>query len=99
MTLNDHVKQDIPELRLVHNLYGSMDTITLGMLLWHSAGFPGPTWPYKRGKPWERFEPTGAQLVAIRRDLTYETPREVVQPAAVPPFAIDAKGWNRCRCS
>lgn len=66
LTLDDHVTQYIPELRLVHNPYGSMDTITIRMLLSHSAGFQGPTWPYKQGKPWEPFEPTTwAQLVAM----------------------------------
>lgn len=66
LTLDDHVTQYIPELRLVHNPYSSMETITIRMLLSHSAGFQGPTWPYKQGKPWEPFEPTTwAQLVAM----------------------------------
>jgi len=66
LTLDDHVTQYIPELRQVHNPYGSMDAITIRMLLSHSAGFQDPTWPYKQGKPWEPFEPTTwAQLVAM----------------------------------
>jgi len=66
LTLDDHVTQYIPELRMVHNPFGSMDNITIRMLLSHSAGFQNPTWPYKEGKPWEPFEPTTwAQLVAM----------------------------------
>lgn len=66
LTLDDHVTQYIPELRQVHNPYGSMDAITIRMLLSHSAGFQDPTWPYKQGKSWEPFEPTTwAQLVAM----------------------------------
>jgi len=66
LSLDDHVTPYIPELRQVHNPYGSMDAITIRMLLSHSAGFQDPTWPYKQGKPWEPFEPTTwAQLVAM----------------------------------
>jgi CubicO group peptidase (beta-lactamase class C family) len=66
LSLDNRVTQYIPELRLVHNPYGSMDNVTIRMLLSHSAGFQGPTWPYKEGKPWEPFEPTTwAQLVAM----------------------------------
>jgi len=36
------------------------------MLLNHTAGFQGPTWPYDKGLAWEPFEPTEwAQLVAM----------------------------------
>jgi CubicO group peptidase (beta-lactamase class C family) len=66
LSLDDHVTRYIPELRQVHNAYGSMDDITIRMLLSHSAGFQGPTWPYKEGKDWEPFEPTTwNQLVAM----------------------------------
>jgi len=66
LSLDDRVTQYVPELRQVHNPYGSMDAITVRMLLSHSAGFQDPTWPYKQGKPWEPFEPTTwAQLVAM----------------------------------
>jgi CubicO group peptidase (beta-lactamase class C family) len=44
LTLDDHVTQYIPELRQVHNPYGSMDAITIRMLLSHSSGFPGIEW-------------------------------------------------------
>jgi CubicO group peptidase (beta-lactamase class C family) len=43
-----------------------MDSVTIRMLLSHSAGFQGPTWPYGAGEPWEPFEPTTwNQLVAM----------------------------------
>jgi CubicO group peptidase (beta-lactamase class C family) len=66
LTLEDRVTRYLPELRRVHNPFSSMDDITIRMLLSHSAGFQDPTWPYKRGKPWEPFEPTTwEQLVAM----------------------------------
>ncbi|MGA2384835.1 MAG: serine hydrolase domain-containing protein [Gemmatimonadales bacterium] len=66
LTLDDRVTSYIPELRRVHDPYGAMDSITIRMLLSHSAGFQNPTWPYKQGKDWEPFEPTSwEQLVAM----------------------------------
>ncbi len=66
LTLDDRVTRYVPELRQVHDPFGSMDDITIRMLLSHSAGFQNPTWPYKAGKPWEPFEPTRwEQLVAM----------------------------------
>jgi CubicO group peptidase (beta-lactamase class C family) len=66
LTLDDHITSYLPELRQVHDPFGSMDVITLRMLMSHSAGFQNPTWPYKQGKPWEPFEPTTwNQLVAM----------------------------------
>ena len=66
LTLDDRVTSYIPELRQVHDPYGSMDSITIRMLMSHSAGFQNPTWPYKQGLPWEPFEPTKwEQLVAM----------------------------------
>ena len=66
LSLDDKVTQWIPELRRVHNPYGSMDDVTIRMLLSHSAGFQNPTWPYDQGQPWEPFEPMDwEQLVAM----------------------------------
>ena len=66
LSLGDRVTGYIPELRRVHDRFGSMDSITIRMLMSHSAGFQNPTWPYKQNKPWEPFEPTTwDQLVAI----------------------------------
>jgi CubicO group peptidase (beta-lactamase class C family) len=75
LSLDDRATQYVPELRLVHNPYGSMDCITIRMLLSHSAGFQAATWPYKEGKPWEPFEPTSwAQLVAMMpyQEISFE---------------------------
>jgi CubicO group peptidase (beta-lactamase class C family) len=66
LSLDDRVTTWIPELRQVHDPFGSMDAITIRMLLSHTAGFQDPTWPYQAGKPWEPFEPTHwEQLVAM----------------------------------
>jgi CubicO group peptidase (beta-lactamase class C family) len=66
LTLDDKVTRSIPELRRVHDPYGKIDDITIRMLLNHTAGFQGPTWPYDKGLPWEPFEPTEwSQLVAM----------------------------------
>ena len=66
LSLDDPVTRWVPELRQLHNPFGSTDSITLRMLLSHSAGFQDPTWPYDEGKPWEPFEPTRwEQLVAM----------------------------------
>lgn len=66
LDLDDPVTRWIPELRAVHNPFGSMDAVTVRMLLTHSAGFQGATWPWDEGDSWEPFEPTDwAQLVAM----------------------------------
>ena len=66
LSLDEKITRYVPELRQVHDSYGMIDSITLRMLLSHSAGFQNPTWPYTTGKPWEPFEPTTwSQLVAM----------------------------------
>ena len=66
LTLDDKVTSYVPELRQMHNPFGSMDAVTIRMLLSHTAGFQNPTWPYKAGKSWEPFEPTRwEQLVSM----------------------------------
>jgi CubicO group peptidase (beta-lactamase class C family) len=66
LTLDDPITRYVPELRQVHDGFGSMDDVTLRMLLSHSAGFQNPTWPYGEGRPWEPFEPTRwEQLVSM----------------------------------
>ena len=66
LSLDDRVTRYIPELRRVHDPYGSMDSITIRMLLSHSAGFQDATWLWSKGKSWEPFEPTTwNQLVAM----------------------------------
>lgn len=66
LKLDDPVTKYLPELRAVHNPYGSMDDITIRHLMTHSAGFRGGTWPWGDGKDWEPFEPQDySQLVAM----------------------------------
>ncbi len=66
LSLDDRITRWVPELRQVHDPYGMIDSITLRMLLSHSAGFQNPTWPYAKGQGWEPFEPTTwNQLVAM----------------------------------
>ena len=66
LSLDDPVTRWVPELRQVHDPFGSMDDVTIRMLLSHSSGFQNPTWPYTSGKPWEPFEPTRwDQLVSM----------------------------------
>jgi len=66
LSLDDQITRWVPELRQVHDPYGMIDSITIRMLLSHTAGFQNGTWPYGDGKPWEPFEPTTwNQLVAM----------------------------------
>ena len=66
LKLDDPVTKYLPELRDVHNKFGSMDEITIRHLMTHSAGFRGSTWPWDKGQDWEPFEPTEySQLVAM----------------------------------
>jgi CubicO group peptidase (beta-lactamase class C family) len=66
LTLDDRVTRWVPELRQIHDPYGMIDSITIRMLMSHSAGFQNPTWPYGSGEEWEPFEPTTwNQLVAM----------------------------------
>ncbi len=66
LSLDDKVVRYLPELRRIHDPYGMIDSITLRMLLSHSAGFRNGTWPYGDGAAWEPFEPTEwTQLVAM----------------------------------
>lgn len=64
--LDDPILGYVPELREVHNPFGSMEEITVRQLMSHSAGFRGATWPWGGGEPWHPHEPTEwSQLVAM----------------------------------
>jgi CubicO group peptidase (beta-lactamase class C family) len=66
LKLDDPVTKYLPELRAVHDPFGSMDDITIRQLMTHSAGFRGGTWPWHKGEEWEPFEPTEySQLIAM----------------------------------
>jgi len=66
LSLDDPIVKYVPELRAVHDSFGSIDAITIRQLLSHSAGFRNPTWPWGGDQPWQPFEPTEwSQLVAM----------------------------------
>ena len=66
LSLDDKIVRWVPELRTMHDPFAMMDSITIRMLLAHTAGFQGGTWPYGNNQPWEPFEPTTwNQLVAM----------------------------------
>ena len=66
LSLDDRIVRWVPELRTVHDQFGMIDSITIRMLLSHTAGFQAGTWPWGNNKPWEPFEPTTwNQLVAM----------------------------------
>ena len=66
LSLDDKIVRWVPELRAIHDPYGMIDSITIRMLMSHTAGFQNPTWPYGNDQPWEPFEPTTwNQLVAM----------------------------------
>jgi CubicO group peptidase (beta-lactamase class C family) len=66
LTLDARITEFVPELRRVHDAWGSMDSVTVQMLLSHASGLQGGTWPWTKGRPWEPFEPTTwEQLVAM----------------------------------
>ncbi len=66
LSLDDSILKYVPELARVHSEDNGISRVTIRHLLSHTAGFQGPTWPYKEGKLWEPFEPTEwSQLVAM----------------------------------
>jgi CubicO group peptidase (beta-lactamase class C family) len=64
LRLDDPVVQYLPELRQVHNSFGSMDEITIRQLLSHTAGFRQPTWPWAADQPWQPLAPLHWEQVA-----------------------------------
>lgn len=66
ISLDDRIVRWVPELRTIHDPFGMIDSITIRMLLSHTAGFQNSTWPWGNNTPWEPFEPTTwNQLVAM----------------------------------
>jgi Beta-lactamase class C and other penicillin binding proteins len=57
LKLDDPAVKYLPELKKVHNPFGSIEDVTVRHLLNHTAGFRNPTFPYKKGEAWEPFEP------------------------------------------
>jgi CubicO group peptidase (beta-lactamase class C family) len=70
LSLDDSAVRYVPELRQVHDEFGSIDAVTIRDLLTHSAGFRNPTWPWDcedaANCDWQPFEPTQwAQVAAM----------------------------------
>lgn len=64
LSLDDPIIRYLPEVRAVHNPYGSMEDITLRHLITHSSGFRSPTFPWSDGEDWQPFEPKAWSQVA-----------------------------------
>lgn len=75
LSLDDPAVRYVPELREVHDAFGSIDSITIRDLLSHSAGFRNPTWPWDCDDPvncdWQPFEPTRWAQVAAMLPYTH----------------------------
>jgi CubicO group peptidase (beta-lactamase class C family) len=70
LSLGDPAVRYVPELRQVHDDFGTIDAITIRELLTHSSGFRNPTWPWdcddSSNCDWQPFEPTQwAQVSAM----------------------------------
>src|SRR3954470_17878558 len=50
LSLDDKIVKWVPELHSLHDPYGMIDSITLRMVLSHTAGFQNGTWPYSKGR-------------------------------------------------
>jgi CubicO group peptidase (beta-lactamase class C family) len=68
--LSDPIVKYVPELRKVHNPFGSMNDITIKQLLSHSAGFRDGTFPWGGDKPWHPFEPPSWEQLAAMMPYT-----------------------------
>lgn len=74
LRLDDPVWRYVPEIRDVHDPFGSPGRITIRQLITHSAGFRSPTWPWRTAE-WQPFEPTKwSQIVAMLPYTAVEFP-------------------------
>jgi CubicO group peptidase (beta-lactamase class C family) len=75
LSLDDPAVRYVPELREVHDHYGSIDAITIRQLLLHSSGFRNPTWPWdcdeRTNCDWQPFEPAKWSQVAAMLPYTH----------------------------
>lgn len=66
LSIDDPLTDYLPELRAIHNPFGSMDEITIRMAMNHSTGLRNSTWPWGGNEEWHPFEPMlWEQLVAM----------------------------------
>jgi CubicO group peptidase (beta-lactamase class C family) len=75
LSLDDPAARYVPELRQVHDDFGTIDAVTIRQLLTHSAGFRNPTWPWDcddtSNCDWQPFEPTKWTQVAAMLPYTH----------------------------
>ena len=75
LSLDDPAVRYVPELREVHDAFGSIDAITIRHLLTHSAGFRNPTWPWdcdnSSNCDWQPFEPTRWSQISAMLPYTH----------------------------
>jgi len=75
LSLDDPAVRYVPELRQVHDAFGSIDQISIRHLLTHGAGFRNPTWPWDcddaNNCDWQPFEPTRWPQVAAMLPYTH----------------------------
>jgi CubicO group peptidase (beta-lactamase class C family) len=75
LSLDDPAVRYVPELRQVHDPFGSIRDVTIRHLLTHSAGFRNPTWPWdcddSSNCDWQPFEPTRWAQVAAMLPYTH----------------------------
>ena len=64
LRLEDPVVRYIPELRGIHDPFGSPEEITIHHLLSHSAGFRQATWPWGGDESWQPLAPRSWEQVA-----------------------------------
>jgi len=75
LSLDDPAVRYLPELRQVHDPFGSIEAVTIRNLLTHSAGFRNPTWPWdcddSANCDWQPFEPARWSQIAEMLPYTH----------------------------
>jgi len=87
LSLDDPAVRYVPELREVHDEYGSIEEITIRHLLSHSAGFRNPTWPWDcDDPPPQRQKPVAGDPDTKNCDWQPFEPTKWTQVAAMLPY-------------
>jgi CubicO group peptidase (beta-lactamase class C family) len=87
LSLDDPAVRYVPELRQVHDAYGSIDDVTIRHLLSHSAGFRNPTWPWDCDEPPpQQPRPVAGDPDANNCDWQPFEPTRWAQVAAMLPY-------------
>ena len=87
LSLDDAAVRYVPELRQVHDEYGSIDDVTIRHLLSHIAGFRNPTWPWDcDDESPQRRRPVAGDPDAKECDWQPFEPTKWAQVAAMLPY-------------